>query len=299
MQEIPRIADSTVATLATFPPRRADLAQVIGSLIDQVDHIFVYLNGYDSVPEELEWEKITAILGKGHEGDLSANGKAVALDYLENCYVLMCDDDFIYPPDYVSKLKEVIDAFGKRVGVSVHGSIFAPSAVYYYERAQIYNWKVQLHEHKVVNLVGSGTFGFHQESLPLRFDAFRPNVMVDLTLSVAAKRRGIPLLAIARPAYWIQHLNTEGLWESFSRRLTHHTIEMIEQGPWSFESAAEAVRNMFLEQFGAFSEERAKATNLDAAFVRAAIRGKVLGTWCETETSLEKRRMLFNVLSDD
>ncbi len=88
------------AHLATFPIRSGILMQTVQSILPQVDRLFICLNDYDHVPEELAQEpKIEAMIP---DRDLKDAGKFAFVPEPDDL-VFTIDDDILYPPDYVSK----------------------------------------------------------------------------------------------------------------------------------------------------------------------------------------------------
>jgi hypothetical protein len=71
--------------------------------------------------------------------------------------------------------------------------------------------------------VGSGTTVFPASLYSdVDFDMRGP-VFVDLHISLTALRKGLPILAVARPEKWVQALHLPGLWEITSGIISHHT----------------------------------------------------------------------------
>lgn len=90
-----------VAGIATMKGRELTLKRTIESLYKQVDNIHVYNNEIEPI-------------------NLTDNGKFHALQlYNEPIYFFSCDDDLIYPHDYVSKTIEAIEKH--ECIVSYHG----------------------------------------------------------------------------------------------------------------------------------------------------------------------------------
>jgi hypothetical protein len=79
-----------IASIATVPERRDILPVARASLHDQVDEIVVY--------ENRAWGELPGDFGKFYPLGLWAGG-AVPCDYL-----LLCDDDIIYPSTYVEEM---------------------------------------------------------------------------------------------------------------------------------------------------------------------------------------------------
>lgn len=281
--------NKTFACMATFPARFATLYQVVDSILSQVDGLFVYLNESDEVPACLKRPEVHVFLSSQEAGNLSANGKVYALQFIEESYVFLIDDDFVFPPDYVSRMKKVIDQFGRGVCVGAHGSIFAPGARWYYERSTVYPWWAGVSEHKLVQMLGSGCLAFHLEGLKVRFEDFLPRVMVDLTFAIKAKQQRIPMLTIKRPANWTKPLRYEGLYQDFSRGMTWHTSAMQEHQPWSAELYLDLIRNFFVSRFGAFDAATARALDFDSEVIHAIETGRAPRSWGRTLTALRHR----------
>jgi len=88
----------TRAHLATFPPRRALMLDVVARMAPQVDHLVVVLNEYDAVPEDLGgYTNVEPIIPPR---DLKDAGKFLPQPGHSEP-VFLIDDDIAYPPDYV------------------------------------------------------------------------------------------------------------------------------------------------------------------------------------------------------
>jgi hypothetical protein len=221
--------------MATYPARFGNLGKVIDSILPQLDMLYVYINESDFIPECLLHDKITPLLGKDHEGDLSATGKVYPLNYIKDGYCFTLDDDFVFPADYISRMKHAIDRFDKKAIMTVHGSIFAPNADWYYERSIVYEVKQALDTYRFVNLPGSATLAFHTSTLDIQYSDFPKTPMVDLQFAIQALEQQVPILAIPREESWLSFLNYSGLWETNKNEMTHHTSAMLKHGPWSFD----------------------------------------------------------------
>lgn len=91
------------AHMATYPPRRAVMLANVRRLARQVDALAVVLNQYDAIPAELS--HIPNVEPVIPDRDLKDAGKflpAAAPDDL----VFLCDDDLLYPDDYVARTLE-------------------------------------------------------------------------------------------------------------------------------------------------------------------------------------------------
>jgi len=111
------------ANIATYPPRFQTLQKVVDSLVDQVDNVRVYCNSVKDLKDVQKHfnrdynGRVRLIMGWDQDFDLTDNGKFYSLDTIkEPEYYLTCDDDIIYPPNYVETIKKAIDYYGDLIG---------------------------------------------------------------------------------------------------------------------------------------------------------------------------------------
>jgi len=268
--------------MATYPDRFGTLQEVVDSILPQIDILYVYINDSDSVPECLLHERIVPILGIEHDGNLSATGKVYPLKFVNEGYFFTFDDDFIYPNDYAAKMVAAIDMFNKKALVTVHGSIFAPQADWYYERSSVYEVRRELDSYKFVNLPGSGTLAFHTSTLDVKYEDFPRKPMVDLKFAILALEQNVPILAVPRPKGWLKFLELEGLWQQNVKEITHHTTETINAGPWSFDRN----RNSYQELIHALEEK--DLAKLDDEVMSCLDRGTPT-SWSDTKLAFSTR----------
>jgi hypothetical protein len=282
--------NATVAGLASFPGRADILEDCIARIAPQVDAVILYLNEFAKVPDFLtKYANVHPILGKDAYGDLSAAGKMAALEHCRDSYLFVLDDDVLVPPDYVSRFKKAIDAYDGRAGFAVHGSVISGDAAGYFERSLYFGWRNSLKEHRLVTLIGSGTFAVHQSCFPATFEQFLGPIMVDLRISLICRDNGVPLLSIARPPRWLGFNIQEGLWEQFRDMVTHHTHVMRESRPWTFPRFAAMVTSMFERYFGGFSRDAAQIRKFDTEVAAAILGGWIPPGWDTTIIGLNTR----------
>lgn len=279
--------------MATYPARHATLAPVIASLAPQVDRLFLYANDTtEGLPRLDAWPNVVVLDARLHEGNLSANGKIFPLRFLKDCTVFTVDDDFLYPPDYVSRYLAVLDAFDSRCCVTTHGSIFPERPRWYYERSHVFSAVQALNAPQLVTLAGSGTFAFRQSELRLRPDDFLAEVMVDLRLSLAAAEQGLPIWCVSRPKSWLRQITNEGLWEQYRKRITHHTHE-IRKHDWSF-ARYRGIAVQALER----CERRSGAFRIDAELEHALKTGAPPTAWRRSRISYGRRAEYLALLEE-
>lgn len=226
--------------LASFPPRKAMLRQVVASLIDQVDRIYIYLNQYDEVPSFLKHPRITVKTGGE---DLRDNGKFFYVPELPSGYVFTVDDDIVYPPDYVQALIRKIELYGRKAVVGLHGTIFANPLVTYFAERTLLHFKHPLERDRIVDQLGTGTVAFHTSLWRPSHTDFSSTGMVDAWLAVGAARRGISMVAVGRKRNWLHPIPdasgaTPTLFDEYRSKDGPQTA-LVKQISWSQVPSAE------------------------------------------------------------
>lgn len=201
---------NVTACLASIPAREAALSKTVASLIDQVDALKIHLNGHASIPLFLNHPKIEVVLGDNSRGD---NSKFHWIDSL-NGYVFTCDDDLLYPPNYIQQMQRGIDAYRCLVGAS--GSSFKGTGPLssFLNGIAIHPLQREIQADTNADIVGTGTLGFHTEDLRLKFSDFVDFNMADISLLRIARRDKIPRKVIRHPDKWIvRSTNDHGIYE--------------------------------------------------------------------------------------
>lgn len=206
--------------IASIPGRERALEQTLAALAPQVDQIFLSLNGHAGVPRFVrQTPNVTATLRKEPNGGDAE--KFAAVDDWDG-WVVTCDDDVLYPPDYVSTLIAGIERHGRRHIAGFHGG----KTLGFNGRAQAATHKQirclgeLAHDDLDVNVLGTGALGFHTAHVPVWRDVFRTPNMADVYMATHARTLGIPMVALAHEAGWLQALPTPdgGIYEANRRR---------------------------------------------------------------------------------
>lgn len=191
--------------IASIKTREKTLEKAVQSLIHQADHLHVYLNDYEGVPLYLQNNpKITFYLGKIYK-DRGDTGKYYALDKTESGYYFSCDDDLIYPEDYVQHTIEFLKAQHNRVIATYHGAILKEGKLnsYYRDRKQVHYAHFQ-RKPIPVHIGGTGVMAFHVKHFKPNTLAFKYPNMADIWVSIQAQEKKIPIVCAPRPLNWIQ-----------------------------------------------------------------------------------------------
>lgn len=212
--------DPIICGVASIPSRSAQLQRAISNVLPFVDHLYVYLNHYPSVPAFLNHPKIHVLRSQEH-GDRGDAGKFFAAGW-QRGFFLSIDDDILYPEDYVWTLVNALRALrreGRRAAVGFHGKIMQPAVQNFYRgHAKLFHFTAALAEPRVVHLLGTGTAAFHSDDLPLSSADFAgPPNMADIYFGIACQRHNVACIVLPRPAGYLkpQPNLDETIWRQF------------------------------------------------------------------------------------
>lgn len=201
-------SSSITAAMATYPAREHIYLDTVNSIIDQVDILYIYFNGYENVPDEIlnhsKKDKIEYILSP--KSTLRAAGKFSWIGSIPG-YHLTIDDDIIYPSDYVEHLMAEAKSIGdENIIVGVHGSIFKRHVKDASKcRESIFNFQDELLSITPVHMIGSGTALFTPSSGRLINvpELLSHPIANDELLAIQAKNIGISIYCVKRQNKWL------------------------------------------------------------------------------------------------
>ena len=188
--------------IASIPSRRDTLRQVVQRLLLQVDEIGVYLNGYPDVPDFLRDPRIKVVRSQD-KGDIGDAGK---FHWVGTCrgYYATCDDDLLYPPDYIQRLVKTIEDHGRRAVVGVHGALLREPLTSYYQSRRVFHFSKALGNPVQVHVLGTGTTAFHTSTIQVTPEDFKAPNMADVWLAVLGQVQRVPFFCIPRGEGWLQ-----------------------------------------------------------------------------------------------
>ena len=242
--------DAVCAAIASYPPRQDLLRDAINSLIDQVDHLFIYLNNYEHPPEFI-LDLRTKYNNLHYIVDTNSSHRAAAKFYwlqLHECYWLICDDDIIYPKDYAKIMMQHLNHYKNKSIVGVHAAIFTKGCHQWVNRQQL-NFECSNRENQRVHMLGTGTMALHSNILDKHTwkGMLEYPIENDEILAVKCNNYGIHQYAVKRNALWLRSNEKMqyGIFEETSidpakmKRINH----ILDRGkPWKpFEKYEEAV----------------------------------------------------------
>ena len=183
----------TVVSIATKGDRPEQLEKTIDSLIKQCTDMYIYYNNDD---ENIDYTDLSKFWFLSEQK--------------EPCYYFTCDDDIIYPPNYIEHTKNLIDKYGTII--TYHGRRLTGDLNKYYKgRHTVYDFRGAQDLDVFVDVGGTGVMGF-------RTDLFNPvgihlepcKCMSDLVLSLEAKNENQKIVCAKRKQNWLIQQEVKG-----------------------------------------------------------------------------------------
>lgn len=212
-----------IAQLATIPEREPILKQVIDSLVPQVDKLIVMLNGHTEIPRIYTDDiiDVSTILSKEYlhgpilfiqRYNLLADAeKFYNIENAKDSYIFTCDDDLIYPPDYVETMIAKVEQYKRKAIITCHGRTFRPRPIvsYYKAKRESFHCLRTVEKDVKVDSGGTGVMCWHTDTVKVQYDWFKKPNMADIFMSWEMHKRNIPIMCIEHKAGWIQYLEPE------------------------------------------------------------------------------------------
>ncbi|MGV1756327.1 class I SAM-dependent methyltransferase [Rhizobium sp. A22-96] len=194
-----------VAGMATVAGNEIALRATVMSLLPQIDCLFVYLNGFTQAPRFIaEHPKIRHFIDTdgSRYGDA---GKFWGLEQVEDAIYITCDDDIIYPDDFVARTVGELAQLGGQAVVGVHGAIILqPSLGYYKDRGRaVLHFERAFMRRRRVHVVATNACAFHSSTVKMTLADFRHRNMADTWLAQYLHREGIPSYIVPRKEGWL------------------------------------------------------------------------------------------------
>lgn len=205
------------ANYATFkdPKRFKALRRSVESVIGQVDLVRVYYNG--SIHDRHMFEGIEQMpkveFYCGH--DITDLGKFFGLTFLKHEYYFTCDDDILYPIDYVQRTINKIDKHD--CIVTYNGRKLVKSDSYYFGKHFMFDYRRQQTNEALVDVPGTGVMAFKTDYFcPVDIIQSPHKKMADLVFGLEAKQNKKRIVCLQRSAGWIRGIHMTGIWHEFN-----------------------------------------------------------------------------------
>lgn len=219
-----KLSTNVFVGIAAIPDRVNALEKTIGSLLPQVEKIGVYLNNWTGVPDFLRNDKI--IVRGVNEPDLGDVGKFFWLDDHDGIY-FSCDDDLIYPPDYISRTVNKLKEHNFNSAIGWHGSLIKePFETYYNKNSRrVFVFHAHRPHDTPVHILGTGCSAFHTSKLKIKKSDFKHPNMADIFFSEKGQEQKIPFYVIAHEKNEITEV--EGAQESSIFKHSHDNVRSV------------------------------------------------------------------------
>jgi hypothetical protein len=217
----------TIGALATVPRREGYLERVIAAVRPQVDTLCVYLNGYSEVPSFVAANADEFILDPVNNG---AERKLHWASLFDGVY-LSLDDDFDYPPDYVSRMVAEVKRWGGLAVTVAHGRTYQgePTSVHQVSPGSVGMYYRRVPEGRWVNHGSTGLMALDTTRVRPPQEWQHRN-MADMQFAVWCQRSKVPMRLIEHEAHWIDTfcpLDPDGIYKSSQREGHRRRNEML------------------------------------------------------------------------
>jgi hypothetical protein len=214
----------STAQIASIPDREDLLRQTVESLTGQVNQINVMLNGYKHIPKYLHKTKVensylSCKIMDNSKGDAA---KFWGLKWFFG-YIFTCDDDLLYPPDYVETMITKLREYDNQVILTNHGRIMEPKPVtnaYTDRKGGIRNPDSKFHclldapREEYLDIGGTGVMAWHSDYFFPDYDRIDIPNMADIWVAKFAKEQGCKILHNPHREGWIQYLHPKHtIWD--------------------------------------------------------------------------------------
>jgi hypothetical protein len=195
--------------MATMPPRIEALQDSIPSVLNQCNHLYVYLNNFNGcIPAILQHPRITVYESEKEIGDTGDVGKFYKCWEWQRGYHFTVDDKLIYPHNYTAFMIAKIEEYGRKAVISLHGRNFhkRKSKSYYFDYKQFFGFFDAVSE-QFVHEIGTGVMAFHTDTFIPEWEWFPYMNMTDIYLSLSLQKKRIPMLIAGHKARFVTTSN--------------------------------------------------------------------------------------------
>ena len=179
------------ANIATHKAREGAVDKAINSLIGQVDLVRVHYNDY----EPTKRKDIKQYWGQ----DYTDRSKFIHIGVNEIAFT--CDDDILYPPDYVEKTLEAMERHKGSV-VTYHGRRLVGKGLNYYRGHKSFHCMHPVLEDEFVHVGGTGVMAFDTQIIKPDILAYEPDKMVDILMGLECAKQGVPIVCLKHGYKW-------------------------------------------------------------------------------------------------
>jgi hypothetical protein len=190
--------------MASFPDRQQSLPLAVASFAAQVVELHLFLNNGMVFPELSLYKNIT--IHSSSSEDLKDVGKYASMNDVEG-YLVVIDDDILYPPDYVSRLLVEVELLDREAVVGVHGIKYSRTDPHPDENRMVTHF-TKASSGYWADALGAGTIGFHSDTITFSREDFPTVGLGDIYVASKCQGAGVPLWCLARQSGWLNEIET-------------------------------------------------------------------------------------------
>jgi hypothetical protein len=205
----------TIACIATIKGREALLYNTVHSLLHQVDELFIM---YNYEPRSISWpRKVTSVILDNEKGDAAKFYAYCHFRELADNW-FFCDDDLIYPNDYISKSLEFLKEYPNAV-LSYHARALKkrPIEMFYGSKSRERGYRCLAEVKSNHRIDPNGTLGtgvmFMKKPLVINYDWFMVKNMADIWLAKFAIEQKKEMIVCKHNDGWIIQQPCVGIWD--------------------------------------------------------------------------------------
>lgn len=215
------------AIMATYPARKEIVPRVVESIARQVDLLHIVCNEFSDVPDS--WQLPDNVRIEFPVEDIKDAGKFFCPAEPDD-FVVLCDDDILYPPNYVGTLIErwySYESYNPVIGV--HGVTYSDFFDGDPQARLVYVFNAPLSADTFVNQLGTGTVlcrGYQMPSFRFMQGSER---YVDLRFAVHCHNKNYARICIARKKDWMQEIRLgESIFETFTKSWSPDIVREVQ-----------------------------------------------------------------------
>lgn len=191
-----------ICGIASIATREKHLFKAVGSLLPQVDKIFVVLNNYPHTPRFLNNDKIKVFHAENEIGD-AEKFRGLKFAGLNDVYI-SADDDLQYAKTYVRTLLNGLDKYNI---VSLHGRrIIFPFRSFLKSSRSIVHCLNKNNKDQIIDIPGTGVCAINLKEIDLKFEDFKYKNCADIQLAIKAKEQDVKICGIKHDGKMVRYI---------------------------------------------------------------------------------------------
>jgi len=210
-----------IAQIASIPERAQMLKKTVESLYPQVDELNVMLNNYSYIPPWLEKENINVVELDNSKGD---GAKFYGLENKEG-FIFTCDDDLIYPTDYVHEMTMKLYDYKISAILTNHGRVMndKPVTSIYMDRKATYHCLETVTDEVHLDIGGTGVMAFHTRYFRPDYNKILIKNMADVWIAKFAHEQGCKIVMNPHHKDWLTYQHPD--WTIWDEEIREHSFQ--------------------------------------------------------------------------